>query len=256
MKVSICGKGGSGKSTISALIARSLKDMGFRVLLVDADESNFGLHGLMGVSAPLNLMDSLGGKKEFKQKMKPGFPGTQGDELFPGRLSIEEMPAECIAEADGIKLLTIGKIHDFGEGCACPMGVLSKMMLSKYDVGENEIVVIDTEAGIEHFGRRVDAECDMILGIVDPSFESFMLAEKMQGMAEKAGTEIFFELNRVSDRVEKTMRDNLLKGKIIAAIPESEAIFMESLNGKKLTTSLPEIDAISRSIRDFRKKMG
>jgi CO dehydrogenase maturation factor len=38
---------------------------------------------------------------------------------------------------------------------------------------ENEIVVVDAEAGVEHFGRRVDGECDLILGVVDPSYESF-----------------------------------------------------------------------------------
>ena len=69
MKTLICGKGGSGKSTISALVALTLRDMGANVLLVDADESNYGLHRLMGVPMPVSLLDDLGGKNGFREKM-------------------------------------------------------------------------------------------------------------------------------------------------------------------------------------------
>ncbi|MBE9529715.1 MAG: P-loop NTPase, partial [Proteobacteria bacterium] len=168
MKVLICGKGGSGKSTLSALIAMALKNRGYRILLVDADESNHGLHRLLGISHPVSLMDSLGGKKGFRQMTGSAFPQTLDAVPFKERIRINEIPGDCITESDGIKLLVVGKIHHFGEGCACPMGVLSKMVLSKLDFKENEIVIVDTSAGIEHFGRGVDAECDMIIGVVDP----------------------------------------------------------------------------------------
>ena len=54
MKVLICGKGGSGKSTLSALIEKKKKNRGYRVLLVDADESNYGLHRLLNISHPVS----------------------------------------------------------------------------------------------------------------------------------------------------------------------------------------------------------
>jgi len=63
MKILICGKGGSGKSTVSVLIAKTLKNRGYKVLLVDADESNLGIHRLMGVTSSVSLIDTLGGKK-------------------------------------------------------------------------------------------------------------------------------------------------------------------------------------------------
>lgn len=58
MKIIISGKGGSGKSTMSALLALALKDLGFNVLLVDADESNEGLHRHLGISYPMSLQES------------------------------------------------------------------------------------------------------------------------------------------------------------------------------------------------------
>lgn len=253
MKVLICGKGGSGKSTLSALISIALKNIGYRVLLVDADESNLGLHRLMGIDSPTPLMDHLGGKKAFKAKLSPSFPQGPGDAIFSRQMGSDELSDACVAQADGIRLLVVGKIHEFGEGCACAMGLLSKTVLSKLDVADDEIVIIDTEAGVEHFGRRVDAECDLVLGIIDPAFESFMLAKRMQEMAEKAETEIFFVLNKVSDKVEAAMGQHISSEKVIARIPHNDTIFMDSLEGRELTTQLPEVEPICRAIQDFRK---
>lgn len=246
MKIIISGKGGSGKSTLSTLIARALESCGFSVLLVDADESNFGLQRLLGVTAPVHLMDNLGGKKHFKKN----WMGAASERIFKDHTKIAEIPGECISQAGDIKLLIIGKIHDHGEGCACPMGVLSKSVLAKLDVMENEVIVVDAEAGVEHFGRRVDGECDLVLGVVDPSYESFMLAKKMEDMAKTAGCEIFFILNKTSPEIESAMIEHIDSGKIIAKIPQNDAVFMDSLKGNSLKTDLKEIDPICELIKD------
>ena len=127
MKIIVCGKGGIGKSTLSALIAIEMKNRGYNVLLIDADESNFGLHRLMGASHPVTLLASFGGKKGLKQKTASVFPAGTPPEPFNKMMRINEIPDECVVQAGGIKLLIIGKIHHFGEGCACPMGLLSKI---------------------------------------------------------------------------------------------------------------------------------
>ena len=247
MKIIICGKGGSGKSTISALIAKGLQDRNFNVVLIDADESNLGLHRLMGVSAPVNIMDNLGGKKEFKKKMNSTLSGGIGA-LFKDNMKIDEIPADCITQGSGtsgsIKLLSIGKIHTSGEGCACPMGVLSKMLLDKIILDDNDIILIDTGAGVEHFGRGIDAKCDLILSIVDPSFESFMLAEKVANMADQAEIDLFFILNKVDDNVIDAMTENIDQERVIAKIPQSKSIFLKSLEGKAITESFSEIDPV------------
>ncbi len=253
MKILICGKGGSGKSTMSALIAMALKNRGYRVLLVDADESNLSLHRMMGVAYPVSLMDNLGGKKGFKAKIAPAFPQASNEIPFTERVRINEIPDACIANADGIRLLVIGKIHHFGEGCACPMGVLSKLVLSKLDVTEDEVVIIDTAAGVEHFGRRIDADGDLILGVVDPTYESFGLAKKMYDMATKAAVEMFFVLNKVDNTALNFMVDKIHPDKVIAAIPYNQDIFADNLEGKKLETSLDEIDSVCRFIQNFKK---
>lgn len=248
MKIILSGKGGSGKSTITTLLSKNLKNRGFKVLLVDADESNLGLHRLAGVSSPKYIMEDLGGKKGFKEKLNAAFPSM--DRPFSKKLHINELPSECVSEADGIKLAVIGKIHDFGEGCACPMGMLSRLVLSNLVIDEDEIVLVDTEAGVEHFGRRVDAECDLILGIIDPTYESFQLAKKIDEMALKTDVDAFFILNKVTDDVLKIMQENIDMNKVIAKIPHSEKVFLDSLNGNPLSANIPEIDAVCQIIQD------
>jgi CO dehydrogenase maturation factor len=135
------------------------------------------------------------------------------------------------------------------------MGVLSKMVLSKLDFKENEIVIVDTSAGIEHFGRRVDAECDMIIGIVDPCFESFVLSEQMIDMAIKAGVDIFFVLNKFDEKTIETMHKNINRDKVIAEIPYMHSIFTDNLEGRQLKTSFSEIDPICQRIEDVKKKV-
>lgn len=253
MKIIVSGKGGSGKSTVSALLAIALKNRSFSVLLIDADESNHGLHRLLGISYPVPLLESLGRKPGFKKMTASAFPRTLDTVPFKDRIKINEIPNVCISEGEGIKLVVIGKIHDFGEGCACPMGALSKMFLSKLDLNKNEIVIIDAAAGVEHFGRRIDADCDMILGIVDPTFESFTLIKKMGDMATKAGVDIFYALNKVDEKIRGAMLKHIEQKFVIAEIPYNSDLFIDNLEGRKLKNSCSELEPVCQLIEKFNK---
>ncbi|MFH2065507.1 MAG: P-loop NTPase [Pseudomonadota bacterium] len=252
MKILICGKGGSGKSTVSALIAKKLNVMGYKVLLVDADESNFGLHRLVGMPLPRDIMTDLGGKNEFKNKMNPTFPST--DKPFSQKTMIHELPEICVTESNGIRLAVIGKIHHYGEGCACAIGLLSRQVLSSLDIDKDEMVIVDTEAGIEHFGRKVDAECDLILAVIDPTYESLMMSRKIQEMAEQAGVDLYFVLNKVPAGMEEKMIGHFDENKVIARIPLDNQIFMAGFQGAPLTAELPAIDLIGKKIHAMKQK--
>jgi len=165
---------------------------------------------------------------------------------------ISDIPDECTMDINGIRLLIIGKIHRFGEGCACSMGFVSKTFLSNLEVGDDEMVIVDTEAGIEHFGRRVEEGCDMILGIADPTYESFMLAKKIEEMAQNAGASVFFLLNKVDEAVEDIMSAHIDMEKVIAKLPKDHTIFMDSLEGRELKTELPEIGQVCKFLEDFK----
>ena len=245
MKVLVCGKGGSGKSTVAALLAKSMAKRGFNVLVVDSDESNYGLHRQLGMELPSALMDHFGGKKEMMGKMRRSFAGGEEASLFDEKWTLASIPAEATTEKDGIRLLAIGKIHDFGEGCACPMGALSRKFLDNLAVGDKEMVIVDTEAGIEHFGRGIEAGCDAILAVLDPSYESLLLSKKIAEISKKINKPLYFVLNRVDEERKAAMLEFLDNERVVAAIPEKKEIFRAGLAGDEFDFAVAEVEGLA-----------
>ena len=253
MKIMICGKGGSGKSTITVLLARAFSQSGKKVLVVDADESNQCLHRLLGVTLPENIMDHMGGRKGVREKLFSKEPVKEKEAVpLKAHMGIDDIPDALIADADGVKLLLIGKITEFGEGCACMIGNISKHLLGKLDEGPDAVVIIDAEAGLEHFGRRVNTGCDLMFCVIDPTYESLEMSKKARFMAEKAGVDLFFILNKMDDTIHGFMTGNVDPEKLVATIPQSHSLFMESLKGCALTTVLPQIGQVRKFIDSYK----
>lgn len=245
MKVLICGKGGSGKSTITALLAKAMARKGYNVLVVDSDESNFGLHRHLGVEIPDDFMNYLGGKKVLGEKMMKAFQKGEAVSIFDEKWGIPEIPGAYTVENGNIKMMAVGKIHDFGEGCACPMGALAKHLLKNIETTSEDLVLVDTEAGIEHFGRGVEEGCDLVLMILDPSYESIRLSEKIRQLAEKAGKPLYFILNRADKIGIHFMMETVDKTRILASVPSDMEIFRAGFAGEELNVELPEIESIT-----------
>ena len=218
MKVVVCGKGGSGKSTLTALIAKELAKRGFKVLVVDGDESNLSLHRFLGLKRPRELMDLFGSRKEVFERIK---------ELKIER--IDDIPEEFVSVKDRLKLVCIGKIHRFGEGCACPIGAILREFLIGLKLDYNEFVIVDTDAGVEHIGRGIEEGCDLILFVLDPTYESIELSKRIRDM--KVEKPIFFVLNKLDERFAEIMRKNV---DAISEIPFNEDLFLRCLKGEEV----------------------
>lgn len=192
MKVSVCGKGGSGKSTVVVLLAHELHRRGWRVLVVDSDESNACLHWMLGFDRPPRpLLELVGGKKNVQREMRGSFDRGEDEPkmsvLASPQVRVADLPQEYVSERDGLSMVAVGKIHQALEGCACPMGVLSREFLKKLHLEPTEVAVVDMEAGIEHFGRGVETSVDAVVGVVEPSLESVLLTEKVRQLALGSG---------------------------------------------------------------------
>lgn len=256
MKIAVCGKGGSGKSTISALLAKQMAKTK-NVLVLDTDESNYGLHGQLGLAAPRDLMGYFGGKQSFKQKqrapktssLKPSASTSvacqQASGLFEEKWSFSSLPSEFVEEKGKIKLMAIGKIHEFGEGCACPMGALTREFLENLALSENDIVIVDTEAGVEYFGRGVAKDFDTILVVIDPSYESLKLSKKFNEFGEQAGNRVFFVLNKVEEDIKNDLLKAVDSSKIAAIIPANRELFKASLKGEELDLEIEELTKLA-----------
>jgi CO dehydrogenase maturation factor len=244
MKISVCGKGGSGKSTISTLLANEARTRGYRVLVVDSDESNSGLFRMLGFDQPpVPLMELVGGKRRVQRSLRNGFSsGDSGEGLKVMRqdsIKIDDIPVEHIMTKDNLHLVSIGKILQSLEGCACPMGVLSREFLKKLSLEKDQIAVVDMEAGVEHFGRGVETSIDCVLIAVEPSFESLQLAERINSLSGGIGIKnIHAILSKMpSDEIAEKVKSELAKRRIdtIGSIHYDAEIFRSCLEGLSLT---------------------
>jgi CO dehydrogenase maturation factor len=245
MKISVCGKGGSGKSVIATLLAYEFKSRGYRVLVVDSDESNSGLFRMLGFTEPpIPLMEMVGGKKGLKDRMgrssSAGKSETKAEILSLEKIRVSDIPPQYIKERDGLRLVNIGKILQALEGCACPMGVLSREFLGKLRLGKNEICIVDMEAGVEHFGRGVETSIDLVLVVVEPSFESLELAAKVKQLAVGSGVKnVRAIINKVSstEMAGKLAAELVRRGvNIVGAIHANREIFEACMSGGSLET--------------------
>lgn len=215
------------------------------MLVVDSDESNFGLHRQLGVGLPEDFMNYLGGKRNLGEKLMGAYQRGDTLSLFENKWQISDIPEAYTVKKENIKVMAIGKIHDFGEGCACPMGALARNLLTNIETTSEDLILVDTEAGIEHFGRGVEEGCDIVLMVLDPSYESIRLSEKIRELTEKAGKPFYFILNRADEIGIQLMMEALGKTNILASIPSSPEVFQAGFAGEELNVELPEIESIS-----------
>ena len=249
MKISVCGKGGSGKSTVVALLANEARARGYRMLVVDSDESNSGLFSLLGFDhPPVPLMELVGGKTGLKQKM------SQTNILSETQLTTAQIPEEHLLRRDGLMLVSIGKILQSLEGCACPMGVLSREFLKKLALQENELAIVDMEAGVEHFGRGVDTSIDSVLIVVEPPLESVNVGQKIYDLSSGIGIKnVWAIMNKVpSGDLAAKLKVELERHQIevVGCIYYDANIFSSSLDGKIPTkgVAVREIKEVMDSI--------
>jgi len=242
MKISVCGKGGSGKSVITTLLARGLQDRGYPVVVIDSDESNSGLHRMLGFdNPPVPLLDLVGGKKAVKNvlpKTPLPLPEQETNIISRRQIPLNDLPQKHVVSNNGISLVSVGKILQALEGCACPMGVLSREFLKKLQLTDKQVAVVDMEAGVEHFGRGVESGIDSVVVVVDPSFESIQIAGKVATMASELGIRnIRAVLNKVpSNEIARKLRDELAKQNVAVAgtVPHDPNILEAGLEGRPL----------------------
>ena len=175
MKIAICGKGGVGKSTISALVVQALLDRGRKVLAIDADPSPH-LARLLGLNhkniTPIAAMKDL--LQERSQRNGP---------FYNMNPRVGDLPEKFMKRQGNLSLMVLGAIPQGGAGCACAENAVLRNLLNSLLLSKGEDIVLDMEAGVEHLGRGTIASVDHILVVVQPYRGSLETAEKIEKLA-------------------------------------------------------------------------
>ncbi|WP_170302516.1 P-loop NTPase [Desulfosarcina widdelii] len=252
MKIAVCGKGGCGKSTVVAVLAYEFQRRDQQVLVVDSDESNSGLHWMLGIeNPPKPLIDFVGGKQEIQNKMFTGFTAGSGDASLSlwrqNEIAMDDIPEAHIEGTNRSRLVVTGKIGRIFEGCACPMGVVTREFLKKLRIDDNEMAIVDMEAGIEHFGRGIESSLDAVIVVVEPSLESLSIAEKTKKLTESGGArfagavinKIRSEANR-KRLIQELTRRNIIE---LGCLQYHEALVADGLYGSPVNSEVTKIEA-------------
>lgn len=208
--IALSGKGGTGKTTISSLLVRSLIDLGEPpVLAVDADP-NANLHEALGVA----VRETLGSMREeaFTRRIPPGM--NRHD-------YVRYRFRQSLVEAEGFDLVAMGRPE--GSGCYCfANDLLSECM---GDLGRDyRFIVIDTEAGMEHIARGTVGKPDLLLIVSDPGARGLRTIARIREIATQLGLEneriqVVFNRYRTG-----TAPVDIGTEKPIAVIPEDPAV--------------------------------
>jgi CO dehydrogenase maturation factor len=254
-RILVCGKGGSGKSTVVALMANILRHKAYEAIVLDGDASNpeglvrllFGL-GVEGEPKP--LIEFFGGIDAVTCPVDDPSPLTRinnSDPVPEHRIDLfKEISAEYYLQKGSMTLLQVGKIETYGQGCDGPL----EKVVRDFMVEGDAVNLIDMKAGIEHFGRKIPDRMDVILGVLDYTLESVSIAKRMAEFCREAGIKnLWFILNKIgSQEVEAMIMGKLLdlRGKIIGSISYDQELIKAGLSGNALgeCKALEEVERI------------
>ncbi len=242
MKIAVTGKGGVGKSTIVALMARILRDAEKSVLAIDADP-DMNLATILGVPESTTITPIIELKELIAERT--GTEVGKSAPFFTMNPRVDDIPEKYCVEYEGLKVLTMGSINQGGGGCACPENAFLKQLLSHLVLLRKEWVLVDMEAGIEHLGRGTAIGVDEMLVVVEPSQASLETAQRVKKLAADIGIKKMRVIgNRVQDEVEKEfLRTNLSGIEILGFLDYSKE--MRKINMKlasALTIEAPPVE--------------
>jgi len=256
MKLAITGKGGVGKTTVCALLARAFVAAGHRVLAVDADP-NATLASCLGFPNPEQIipLKEMADLIEERTGVKPGAPGA----IFKLNPRVDDIPERYAVKHDGISLLRMGAIKLGGSGCYCPENAFLQTLVSHLFLGEQDVLIMDMEAGVEHFGRGTARGVDWLLIVAEPTRQSMETANRIRSLAGDIGLiNVAVIGNKCQDEQEKAFLARMVAPlPLLGILPYDAALRRAEQEGRSPETSQPDVDGeIAAIIRKLKEPQG
>jgi CO dehydrogenase maturation factor len=239
LKIAVAGKGGVGKTTVSAVLAQLFSQDGSDVLAVDADP-DANLCAAFGVSPdecpePLINMKPLIGERT----------GTGRDAVgvyFKLNPKVSDLPEKHWHTVNGVKLLAMGGIEQAGSGCACAKGSFLKALLSHTILQRKEVVFVDLDAGVECMGRASILGIDALIIVVEPGSRSIETATNIAHMSKDLGVKLVAVIvNKITSPAQLDVIREKVQLPILTGIEYSPLIQQADLDRQGVFQSDPNV---------------
>lgn len=253
--IAVAGKGGTGKTTVCALIIRTLTRYGLGpVLAIDADPSS-NLHLVLGL--PLDEEETVGHiREELLAQIQAGASSGTMPGGLAGGLSkhdyLDYAIRSILVEGDNVDLLAMGRPE--GPGCYCAANFALRAVIDRLS-SRYPFVVMDNEAGMEHLSRRTTRDVDHLLIITDPTQRGIAAARHMADLAAELSIQVkqtHLIINRLPGGDIPPALHTAIAAvgvPLLGVIPEDSSVRQFDLNGRPLIDlgdELPVVQAITR----------
>lgn len=249
VKIAITGKGGVGKTTLAALLARSFAADGRNVLAIDADpDANLAAAlgvpaGVVGTLQPIAKMTELAKERTGAEE---GFGS-----FFKLNPEVSDLPEKYSVRHEGVRLLQMGTVEQGGSGCVCPEHTLVKRLVKHLLLQVDDVVIMDMEAGIEHLGRGTAESVDGMIVVVEPGQRSVQTALQITRLAADIGIgKVFIVGSKVQNEDDRHfIRKSLPDHAVLGFISYSEELKRADMGeGSAAAASSVEAGAIKEAL--------
>ena len=254
MKIAVSGKGGVGKTLVAGALAYSFAKRGFKTIAIDADPSpNLALTLGISLEKTREIVPISENKPLIESKT-----GTTYSGVYRLSFAVDDVVKDFSVETPyGVNLVVMGTVKSVGSGCTCPGNAVIRALLRHLIVEQDEAVVVDMEAGIEHLGRGTARHVDTMLVVANPTMKSLEIARKIYHLAENTGIkQTFLVGNKVASVVEEeairkfAQKDKML---LLGLIPFDKKVPQIEMQGK--TPLEDEQTKAIQSIEELGKKL-
>jgi CO dehydrogenase maturation factor len=233
VKIAVTGKGGVGKTTLTALLARAFVERGTKVLAIDADPSPCLGQALGFPPAALSRLEPIARMEALIYERTGAQPGTIGG-YFKLNPRVDDLPDQFSVEDHGVRLLELGAVEMGGAGCICPESAVLRALVTHLLLRRDEVVLLDLYAGVEHLGRATADAVDAMLIVVEPTRRSLGTAAQIKGLAgDLKLTRLFLVGSKVEGEADRRLIEEGSPGlPVIGHLPSDDGVRRADLEGK------------------------